>query len=205
MLRDILIWICLVVSVSSCVSANWKSPDDYYQYIGSEAPEDRTVIVCSAYSCQQQTKFTFSDTDLKAVESMLGRASTATEEREAIAHAIGYLEGVVGLKVGTSDDRGQLFPDGSGDPGQLDCIDETANTTSYLLVLERESLLRFHSVRKPALRGAIIDGRWPHFSAVLTEKTSGLHFAVDSWPRYNGEPALLFPLDEWLRQRSRPA
>jgi hypothetical protein len=38
---------------------------------------------------------------------------------------------------------------GSGDTSQQDCVDEATNTTSYLLVLERNGLIQRHLVERP--------------------------------------------------------
>ena len=190
----------LATGMAGCVSANWSEPEDFYAYIGGTEPVGRTVAVCHSYSCRQRTQMAFSEEDLTRVRTLLGAAETAAEERAALARAIGLIEEVVGQSIGTSEDRGLLYTAGSGDPGQLDCIDETANTTSYLLVMENEGLFRHHRVRKPALRGMLIDGRWPHFTAVVTERETGEDFAVDSWVRDNGQPPVVMPLEKWLTQ-----
>ncbi len=66
-----------------------------------------------------------------------------------------------------------------------------------LLVLEELKLLRFHKVDAPEARGYLIDGRPPHATAVLTEKTSGVRWAVDSWTRGYGQAPEVMPLAVW--------
>jgi hypothetical protein len=191
-----------------CAAWDWQGAEDYYAYVSAlspaseplRPPEGRQVSVCSGYSCRFRTPVLLTDADLALARSELSRASDASGERAAVRAAVADLETKVGRLTGTGEDVGSFHVAGAGDPSQQDCIDETANTTSYLLVLEREALLRFHSVREPALRGTLIDGRWPHFSAVLRESVTSEDFVVDSWPRDNGELPDVIPLDEWLLQ-----
>ena len=77
----------------------------------------------------------------------------------------------------------------SGDPTQQDCVDEATNTTSYLLILERNGLLKHHSVGTPFSKENLLRGvaGWPHWTAVLKETGSGQRWAVDSWIFANGE------------------
>jgi hypothetical protein len=82
---------------------------------------------------------------------------------------------------------------------QLDCVDESTNSTTYLRMMERDGLLRYHRVGSRAARarsGGFIIG-WPHFTAVIEEIASGEKWAVDSWFRNNGEPPEVVPLSLW--------
>jgi hypothetical protein len=188
----------LSFGLASCVSADWTGPADFYAYIGAIEPVAQTVTVCSSYSCRHRAEVTFSDADLEAIGALFVDVASPADERLALAQAVAAIEQMVGERTGTAGDRGLLYTEGSGDPGQLDCIDETANTTSYLLIMEREKLLRHHIVRKPALRGALIDGRWPHFTAVISERATGLDYSLDSWVGDNGEMPVVMPLELWL-------
>ena len=83
--------------------------------------------------------------------------------------------------------------------GQLDCVDETVNTTVYISLMEDDGLLDWHTLGAPADRN-IFTGAccWPQKSAVVTETASGESYAVDSWFHDNGEPAEIVPLSAWL-------
>ena len=74
---------------------------------------------------------------------------------------------------------------------QLDCLDEAANTATYLGLLERAGLLRLHVPRKTQQRPA-------HYAASMAERASGEVWVVDSWVWDNGEPPALQPLQAWL-------
>jgi hypothetical protein len=88
-------------------------------------------------------------------------------------------------------------PQMSGVHGQMDCLDETANTTSLLLVLQERGLLTYHVVEHPESRGFFFDGRYPHFTAVIAEKRTGAEWAVDPWRKAPGQRPEILPLDQW--------
>lgn len=61
--------------------------------------------------------------------------------------------------------------------GQLDCIDEAANSTAYLRMMAADGLIRFHQVGLPANRFVV--AAWgPSNTATITEITSGSSYAV---------------------------
>ncbi|MBF0255765.1 MAG: hypothetical protein HQL47_04755, partial [Gammaproteobacteria bacterium] len=125
----------------------------------------------------------------------------AAKEREKIAPAIGLLEGIIGKTTGTSAD--QPRNQATGDPGQLDCVAESRNTQAYLKALQARGWLRFHRVVERVKRAPLfIDTHW---TAVIEEKSTAKgkseRFAVDSWFRANGEPAVVMPLADWLAKK----
>ena len=125
-----------------------------------------------------------------------GGVASAEIERGRIATAIGLIEIVVGRKTGTSQDEAGTLNAVSGNY-QLDCIDETTNTSIYLTLLARAGYLKWHKLEGWAGRGALIDGAWPHQTAVILELQSKRPYAVDSWFEDNGRAAHVVPLDEW--------
>lgn len=121
-------------------------------------------------------------------------------ERVAVAYAIGWMERHVGKRIGTSSDRPGMEYLGSGDPSQQDCVDEATNTTSYLLVLEGNGLLKHHKVGTPFSKGNLLLGgvkNWPHWTAVLHENKTGTRYAVDSWIYENGENPAIVEANKW--------
>ena len=121
----------------------------------------------------------------------------AIQERERIAQAIALMEAMVGPLTGTEHDKGRNFQ-GVGIEGQMDCIDESTNTTTYLTMLFKDGLLKWHSVEDRATRGFFIFG-WPHTTAVIREAGSGALFAVDSWFLDNGAEPFIVPLEMWTQ------
>ena len=86
-----------------------------------------------------------------------------------------------------------------GDPTQQDCVDEATNTTSYMMVLEQNGLLKYHKVGAPFSKENLLRGvaGWPHWTAVLIEQGSGQHWAVDSWIYPNGENPAVVETEKW--------
>ena len=149
--------------------------------------------ICYGHGCSSVADVTLGDHEWQSVRELFIEVSTADHEREQVADAIARLETLVGGKTGTSADRGGT---GLAWPGQLDCIDESANSTTYLQLFERERLLRWHSVDAQATRGWLLFG-WPHTTAVIREVASGEKFAVDSWFFDNGFAPAIVPLTLW--------
>lgn len=177
----------------------------HYQEFQSQAPQGNTVYVCHAYGCQEQTKVRFGSQQIQTIAEIMRKTKkddSAHEERRAIAYAVGWMEDYVGKKIGTSADRPGMDFDGSGDPTQQDCVDEATNTTSYLLVLQNSNLLKHHTVGRPFSKGNILLGvsNWPHWTAVLWEKSNKQKWAVDSWIYVNGENPAIVEAENWYQK-----
>jgi hypothetical protein len=137
----------------------------------------------------------------RVVAAFVAPVDTAAEERERIRTAIALFETMVGPMTGTAGDKGGNL-EGFGLPGQMDCIDESTNTTIYLRMLQKYGLLRWHKVADRATRWSLFS--WPHTTAVIEELDSGARWVVDSWFLDNGEPPFVLPLDAW-RKGWRPS
>ena len=83
------------------------------------------------------------------------------------------------------------------DPSQLDCVDETVNTASYLTLLSRAGLLRWHRVGPVAHRGTLVTLDVAN-TPVLVETESGQGFAVDTAFADPGLPPYIVPIETWL-------
>jgi hypothetical protein len=185
-----------LVLLAACM--RYQEPDRFLARKGIDAPSEEGFTVCHGYDCTFRTRVLLTAAEWKQITAPLEQASPdAATERARIALAIAEFEIIVGGKTGTSGDRGKLQFLTAGDATQLDCIDETTNTTTYLMMLERRGKLRWHHTGRPASRGAFIDGRWHHETAVLVEIGNGAEFAIDSWFEDNGKPPHVVPLDSW--------
>ena len=78
----------------------------------------------------------------------------------------------------------------------LDCVDEAVNTWTYMTMMERAGLLRFHTVAELGYAGLPTDTN-PRNTAVLREKASGALYAVDASLTDGGEPPYVMPLTVW--------
>jgi hypothetical protein len=185
------------------LAGSMRDPADFLRANASAPPENNTVSVCHAYGCTRVTRVRFSPGEVARLKSIMAAGKDSAEaERRAVAVAVGYLEQLVGEVTGTSADRDYRDLGSGGDPTQMDCIDEASNTTSYLLLLRQNGLLRHHSIAHPVSKGFLINFVYPHFTAVLVEKGSGARYAVDSWVFTNGEKPIVTPLDTWYETKS---
>ena len=158
-------------------------------------PDPAQFNICHDQGCASLTWVRLSAEQWQRVRSVFATPAEASpEEREQIRSAIALLETVVGPMTGTSSDLGGTWP-GFGLPGQMDCIDESINTTTYLRMLQKYGLLRWHGVVDRATRWSLFS--WPHTTAVIEERSSRRQWAVDSWFLDNGEPPFVLPLETW--------
>ncbi len=196
----------LAAVLAGCVGHSAAGPEGWYAGRGTWAPRGDRVAICHAFGCSRVTPVSFTKAEIARMAAPLARpAATPEAERRAISQAVQAFEAIVGRRVGTSSDEGGFERIGGGDPTQMDCVDEATNTTSLLLLLSARGLLRHHRVAHPASRGILLDGRYPHASAVIAETKGGAAWVVDSWPRANAEPPLVEPLPRWLAARAGPA
>jgi len=153
------------------------------------------VSICYNYGCAVTDKINLRANELSAARSLLLRATDAAGERVAISRVIGLFEIAAGQQTPTWADKGRNVND-DGVDGRMDCIDESANTTSYLRLLESKGWLKYHRVLEPVKRAPLLVN--DHWAARSAEKKTGQEFAADSWFFDNGQPAFVAPLDEWL-------
>jgi len=159
-------------------------------------PDRERFSVCYNHSCDTVVTQSLSVAEWSRIQSLFDPPAGSPEtERLKIALAVAHMEKLVGVLTGTDRDKGKnlqgLFSD-----GQMDCIDESTNTTSYLRMMEAANLIHWHSIedrqsRYPSLLS------WPHTTAVIKEKQSGMLYAVDSWFYENGRQPVIMPLSEW--------
>jgi hypothetical protein len=192
----------LCLSAAGCTHERTGSVDRHYADFHIREPHGNTVYVCHAYGCKKQTRFRFTDEDIATISKLMEttrKDDSAAEERRAIAYAIGWMERRTGDVIGTKADRPGMDFMASGDPTQQDCVDEASNTTSYLLVLASNQLLRHHTVGTPFAKENLLHGvaGWPHWTAVIRDTATGQKWAVDSWIYANGENPAIVETEKW--------
>ena len=163
-------------------------------------PSPAGMTVCHGFGCRARTEIAFSAADRTRLAHIMraGQASAAAERR-AIAEAVAWLDRRVGPETGTQHHvaRGGLYQMSNAE-SQFDCVDASTNSTSLLLVLDELHLLKHHRVEQTVSRGFLLDGRWPHATAVIAELPSQKEWAVDSWTHPAGELPDIMPLEQWL-------
>jgi hypothetical protein len=126
--------------------------------VGRILPQEATqqqLPVCHGYGCKMRTMVALSDDEWATVaELFVTGFENAAAERDQIAVAVGRIERLVGPKAGTAKDKGENSLS-LASAGELDCVDEAANTTTYLRLLAANGLLRWHEVasRRGRARG----------------------------------------------------
>lgn len=123
-------------------------------------------------------------------------APSAAAERQQVGRAVAQLTVSAGRHAGIAvRQRRDLV--NRNDPSQLDCVDETVNTASYLMLLSRAGLLRWHRVGPVAHRGTLVTLDVAN-TPVLVETESGQGFAVDTAFADPGLPPYIVPIETWL-------
>lgn len=156
--------------------------------------------VCYDYECGIQTTVTLSLEQWQFISAPLDTLPVSSHtERQALRTTIARFEQVVGAITGTSADLAENAQ-GAGDPGQMDCIDESTNSETYLTLLQSRQRLRFHTVKPRVYRNKwIFDVHW---AAIIEETATGDQFAVDSWFLDNGKPPYIQALKAWKNKDS---
>ncbi len=190
---------CLFMAliVVGCATHDAPSYQYYLERKGLEHQTPYRFQHCRGYGCKYISNVEFSEKDWGNIKrTMNSGAATPAAEREAIKNTIALFEQQVGQKTGTDEDQWGTFRKTGA--YQLDCVDESTNTTVYLSLLQQRGLLRHHHVESPTARFPLIHaGSWPHQTAVISEKETGRFFVVDSWFHDNGEPAEIIDLKQW--------
>ena len=163
------------------------------------------VVVCFNYGCASSTEVVFKREQLTKIRDLLEEALDAEHERALIAVATGRMLAWAGKQSPIWADRGGNLADGDVH-GKMDCIDHSTTTTRFLRLLENRGWLRWHRVSEPIVRSRFFVVQ--HWTAVIEERPrtpyrdrapdSQMRYAVDSWFRDNGKPAVVQPLGYWM-------
>jgi hypothetical protein len=156
------------------------------------------VTVCYGFECGTRQDVQLSSAQWSEIRGLfMPDASSAEHERNILRAAIAKMEDFTGALTGSADLGGNVA--GSGLPKQMDCIDESTNTTAYINLLQQNDLLIWHDVAERRRRSKwIIDVHW---TAVIREKSSGQYYAVDSWYLDNGKPPYIQRLEDWQAKK----
>jgi len=165
-------------------------------FVAHPVPEHFTI--CHGNTCRLISSVSLSPAQWRRVTGLFQPPATdPAQEQQRIRQAVALLETLVGEQTGTAADLGQNA-NGRGLPGQMDCIDEAANTTVYLRLLHAAGLLHFYQVGHRTNRGVFaFTGGIPHATAVIRDKNSRERYAVDSWFLDNGQPPFIVPMAAW--------
>jgi len=186
--------------IGGCAYSGAGPVEVHYQKYKARMPEGDRVFVCSAYGCRTQTPFRFSEADLAEIRKIMAKGlASPIAEREATKTALAWMGHRADTAVGTAGDRPGDDMAGNGDPGQMDCVDVATNLTSYMLVMERHKLFRYHTVGSIYVKEDIRRGwsGWTHYAGILIDNRSQQKFAVDGWLLASGKPPEITEVERW--------
>ncbi|HLW05739.1 MAG TPA: hypothetical protein VKY38_09220 [Azoarcus sp.] len=159
------------------------------------AAEKEVVELCFNYGCARSELISFSAEELAGVHAYLSDAENAAAERAALAKAVALMYRLAGSQTPISADQAGNLAD-EGVHGRMDCIDHSTNTNAFLRIIEKRGWLRFHEVDAVAQRKWLIFSQ--HFSAAVRTH-AGQGWVIDSWFVEHGEPAVVLPLEKWMK------
>lgn len=163
------------------------------QLLAWQAPP--TFEACTDYHCDILQPVTLHPDQWQKIRSLFPATRSAVEERQQIGAAIARFEQLVGEQTDNWRDLAENDGEGS-ESGQLDCIAESLNTTTYLRLIERDNLLKWHQVEERRRRNPWLFNI--HWTATIKEINTRQRYAVDSWFFANGQAPVIQPLDTWL-------
>ncbi len=153
--------------------------------------------VCYKHTCAVVNHLSLTPGEWQGIRDIFEPGSDSPEaERLLIKKAIAQMEKLIGKKTNTSDDRGGNLEGIFADSNQMDCIDESSNSTTYLALMQQDKLLKWHTVLPTKTRGFFLFGM-PHTTAVIQENKTGNKWAVDSWFYDNGVEPVIIPISQW--------
>lgn len=158
-------------------------------------PVPSKFTVCHGGTCEYIENVNLEESQWQRIRDIFNDQSSPQQERKNIQLAIALFEKIVGRLTNTYNDRAENITDEESNH-YMDCIDESTNTTFYLMMLQNDGLLQWHTYQRRGNRGYFFNG-WPHTTAVIKEMRTGKQFAVDSWFRDNGKQPHIVPFKQW--------
>jgi hypothetical protein len=177
---------CRVIALLCCIYPGsqlhaWDSPPPF------EA--------CTDYHCDILKPVTLRPDAWREIRTLFSATRSAVEERQQIRAAIARFEQLVGEQTDNWRDLPENDGEGS-ETGQLDCIAESINTTTYLQLMARDNLLKWHRVEERQRRNPWLFNI--HWTATLMDIRTRQRYAVDSWFFANGQAPVIQPIEAWL-------
>lgn len=189
------------LGLSACAQNPHHLNTMYLDRFASVDPTPAAFTVCHGFNCVERKAVSLSAEQWRRVAAAFEpRAKTAQQERQQIARGLALVQSFVGPQTGTAahqwTHRSMYVLPNLGDLSQLDCVDSSVNTWTYMTMMERAGLLRLNRVAPLSYAGSLTDPDVRN-TAVLEEKNGG-YFAVDASLVDYAEPPLIMPLAVWL-------
>ncbi|MGN7438627.1 MAG: hypothetical protein ACTHOO_08295 [Alcanivorax sp.] len=189
----------LLAFITGCASLPDNTPTHYLQTENITPPTQETFPHCYNYGCKNVVYTVLSDEEWRNIDALFTPPiKNAQDERSRISQSIALFETYVGARTGTEVDGYGTFRNMGN--FHHDCVDESTNTTVYLMMLRDRGLIKHHTLSAPDTRFPLINGgRWPHKTAVIRDTQTHERYAVDSWFHDNGFPAEVISMNSWKK------
>lgn len=165
------------------------------KYNEAEYPKRNRIKICHGHGCKYASDFRITDSIIAELRELFEGVSSPSMERDALKKSVAFLERESGKVVGTQHDKPSLSFIAGGRFGQMDCVDEALNSTSYLVILNRLGLIKFHDIKAPVWKGGFF--KWTHYAALIEDKETRIRWAIDSGVRENGKEPLIIEYERW--------
>lgn len=193
-----------LIFIILCLSACLNRSIEHLKGHADDLNSPQRFGICYGYGCKFYIKTGLNKTEWAEVRALFnGDIKNAQQERVVIGTAIALIEQYIGPKTGTDNDKARARIINFSTKGQMDCVDEAFNTSSYLYLLKQDGLIKMHSLGAP-LRRNLNQLSYPHSSATIYEMkflkkiAAEGHYVVDSWFHKNGALPEIIPASRWM-------
>ena len=173
------------LAATLCLLPGWARANPIYH----------DIPICHGFGCNIESIISLSTEEWQSVAGWLETAAVdSSTERDHIRQAIGWMEVLVGRHGPGRKDRALDLKHVDNRTGQMDCVDESINTTTYLKLFEKQNLLRWHRVVERIQRRALFDAHW---ASQIEEIQTGDRYVIDSWFHDNGLLPNVQKTEDW--------
>lgn len=168
------------------------------------------IPVCHGFGCRYKDVVSISAQEWDQIKSFFQPpAKSPKEERRQIRKAAGWFEVIMGHhtpiyldqprdnypgRFNGTGEHGTRAGGNASTVGQLDCIDDSLNMTTYLTLMDKAGLFKYHKAVERAYRRSAVD---QHFAGQIEEIGTGKRWVVDSWFYGYGNLPVVEAAKEW--------
>ena len=143
----------VALALSACAQDPHHLTTHYLDQFATLNPTVAHFTVCHGFFCVQKTPVSLNEEQWRRVAAIFKpRAKDARQERQQIARAVALVESIVGPQAGIAarqwTHKYMLVLPNLGDLSQIDCVDASVNTWTYMTLMEGAGLFQFHKGRR---------------------------------------------------------
>ncbi len=189
----------LALSLAGC-AFDGASLETVTSAYGVPNPTPERFPVCYGGGCAFKIDVSLSASEWNEVAAIFpGISPDLRAERERFVRGLQAMELAVGGATRLSRDLPGTFA-GFLRRKQMDCIDETANTSTYLQLFEAAGFLHhYRSGHRVSTSMMISRNIWPHTVASVVDRKGGPEYIIDMWYGPHGDLPYIMPRSDWER------